>query len=289
MEMGRPDKAAVDFARALELVPDGRGWEIEGSAVCQDLFAQEPIFAKIMALRPKDGNLYLAHARSLAKTKTWDKALDVYDRAALLKPGDLTLRLERGDCLANLGRWDTAAADYEQVLESNPDDVDLWYQAAMAQLAAEKTDRYTAICSRLWGRFGKTVSFAVAQRVGYAIVASPLVASKVPAAKLEVVAAGTAAFGPALVRAGKWEDAIREFEQPAIPTIGARKSWSLLFQAMAHHRLGHAARAREDFDKAKRGFEVAGRDKHTIPTWAQRIEFQTVLREAEALLKDGAE
>ena len=158
----------------------------------------------------------------------------------------------------------------------------------MAQLAAGKTDRYRAICSRLWGRFGKTVSFAVAQRVGYAIVASPLVASKVPAAKLEVVAAGTAAFGPALVRAGKWEDAIREFEQPAIPTIGARKSWSLLFQAMAHHRLGHAARVREDFDKAKRGFEVAGRDKHTIPTWAQRIEFQTVLREAEALLKDGA-
>ena len=233
-------------------MPDGRGWEIEGSAVCQDLFAQEPIFAKIMALRPKDGNLYLAHARSLAKTKTWDKALDVYDRAALLKPGDLTLRLERGDCLANLGRWDTAAADYEQVLESNPDDVDLWYQAAMAQLAAGKTDRYTAICSRLWGRFGKTVSFAVAQRVGYAIVASPLVASKVPAAKLEVVAAGTAAFGPASserangrMRSGNSSN--RRFPRSGLASRGAccSRRWPTTGWAMPPGRAKILTRPRE--------------------------------------------
>jgi len=285
-ERNRPDKAAADFVRALELMPENPDWEIERGAICWNLYALHSIFTKVLDLRPKDGDLYLARARSHAELKAWDKAIPDYDRAAELKPGDLNLRLKRGFCLVNLGRWDQAASDYAKGVESNPDGVDVWYQAAMAQLAAGRTEAYARVGSRMLDRFRTTVNPQIAELVGYALVSAPTTATNIPVSKLEVLAAGSKALGAVLYRAGKWEEAVTELEQLVQKARGFRQSWSWLFLAMAHHRMGHAATARQLLDKARKWFDEAGRDEKSNPNWAQGVEFRTLRREAEGLLNE---
>ena len=53
---------------------------------------------------------------------------------------------------------------------------------------------------------------------------------------------------------------------------------------MVHDRMGHAAVARQFLDKARKWSDEASNDEKTNPTWAQRVEFQTLRREAEGQL-----
>ena len=205
-----------------------------------------------------------------------------YDRAAEFKPADLKLHLDRGACLANLGRWDRAASDYAHGLESKPDDVDIWHEAAMAQLAAGKTNSYARICSRLWDQLGEDVNLEVTQIAGYAAMVAPIADAEFPVAEVEASATGGPAHGAALYRSGKWEEAVRMFEQATATPF--RQSCCWLFLAMAHDRLGHAEPSRQFLDKAVKWFEEAEKDQKTNPSWSERVEFQTLRREAEGLL-----
>jgi WD40 repeat protein/tetratricopeptide (TPR) repeat protein len=61
-DLNRPDRAAADFAQALNLIPDSREWERERRLICQDLYGSESIFARLMELRPQDAGLYSTRA-----------------------------------------------------------------------------------------------------------------------------------------------------------------------------------------------------------------------------------
>ena len=144
-ELGRLDKAAADFVRALEsgpTVPTGMlnsQCGLPGTVRHSVHFCQGHR-APAKRRRSLPGPVPARTPEGRHGTKEFDD----YERAAELKPGDLKLRLERGLCLAHLGRWNEAASDYAKGLESNPGGVDVWYQAAMAQLAAGKTEGYGA-------------------------------------------------------------------------------------------------------------------------------------------------
>jgi hypothetical protein len=81
-------------------------------------------------------------------------------------------------------------------------------------------------------------------------------------------------------RAGRWQDAVAAL-QAAIdahaPDEGT--AWDYFFLAMAHHRLGYAARARTDFDLAVRWW-----DGHNVLTPQEITELSAFRSEAEALL-----
>jgi tetratricopeptide (TPR) repeat protein len=136
----------------------------------------------------------------------------------------------------------------------------------------------------MYARFGGTTNPEIAQRLSYALADRPDVGANVPLAQFEVLTAGTGAFGAALYRAGKWEEAVSEFDQPGRGASGFRLAWQWLFRAMAHAQLGDPASARQYLDRARKWFDEASRQESTRPTWVQRVEFQTVRREAEELL-----
>jgi WD40 repeat protein/tetratricopeptide (TPR) repeat protein len=280
----RPDQAAADFARALDLLPDTPDGEAERGAVCRELLASPPVLARVMELRPKHGDLWLTRAVSSAERNEWAKALPDYDRAAELKPADQALRLRRGRCLAELGRWDEAAADYARGLESKPDDAEAWYHAAVVQLAAGKTDTYRSICARMLDQFGKTENARAAARLGFTLVQMPAAPSDLERLLQLGEGGNVLVQGAALYRAGKWEQAVRVLETPAGWT-GPSQVWAWLFLAMAHDRLGHAAPARQFLEKAQAWIDAADRKETLYADRFQRVEFHTLRREAEELLK----
>jgi WD40 repeat protein/serine/threonine protein kinase/tetratricopeptide (TPR) repeat protein len=285
-ELGRTDKAAAEFVRALEVMPEGPDGENERSAICRDLLAMPGVLVRVMELRPKDGDLYLARARAHAERKAWDEAIRDYDRAAELKPDDLRLRLDRARCRAILGRFVQAASDYAKGLESRPDDVLLWHEAAMAHLAAGKHEGFGRICARMWDKFGKTVNSEIAQRAVFTIVLAARPIDTIPMVDLEMYGPGDPAFGAVLYRDGKWEEAVRELEQSALKSVGFHQAWCWMFLAMAHGRLGHAATAREFLENGRRWIDGAGANELDSLNWTRRVELQTLRREAEELLNE---
>jgi WD40 repeat protein/serine/threonine protein kinase/tetratricopeptide (TPR) repeat protein len=285
-ELGRPERAAADFARALDLVPEGPDGQTQRNAVCRELLALPSVFAKVMELRPKDGDLYLARARSHAERKAWGEAIHDYDGAAELKPSDRTLRLDRGRCLAVLGRFDEAAADYAKGLESEPDDVLLWHEAAMAHLAAGKRDAHARICARMWNQFGGTVNASVAQLVILTVVQSREPKSGIPPVQLEMYGGGGFTYGAVLFRTGNCAEAVRKLEQSALTSTGYRQAWCWLFLAMSHARMGQGTTGREFLEKARSWIRQSGWDELGGPEWAEHVELQTLRGEAEEALKE---
>jgi hypothetical protein len=100
-------------------------------------------------------------------------------------------------------------------------------------------------------------------------------------------------LGAALYRAGQGREALRRLGE-------ASKAYSLaadqrrrqpivynwLFQAMAHHALGHEHKATEWLQKAVRWMDEVAEDKTLGPMpWNRRLTVRLLRREAEALLK----
>lgn len=82
-------------------------------------------------------------------------------------------------------------------------------------------------------------------------------------------------LGAALYRAGKHKEAVKELNESMRLRDGGGTNWQSLFRAMAHHRLGDKAKAREWFDKAKL-------DKDA--DWQERLIYTRLRQEAATLL-----
>jgi WD40 repeat protein/serine/threonine protein kinase/Flp pilus assembly protein TadD len=98
-------------------------------------------------------------------------------------------------------------------------------------------------------------------------------------------------LGVALLRAGRYQEAIERLEAfDAVRGKGSNVS-SRLYRALAHHRLGHTEDARRLVDGARAWLAEFRRDP-LHPTWplarrpvtADRLEWQQLLREAEELV-----
>src|SRR5439155_26126944 len=112
-------------------------------------------------------------------------------------------------------------------------------------------------------------------------------------------------LGALLYRAGRYDEALRRLQEAAgVPqhafwNVDGRgaggRVYNALFQAMAYARLGHTAETRGSlgqavqwFEEFQRQSEPAGGDAPAVPLpWWQKLEFQLLRREAEALM-DGA-
>jgi tetratricopeptide (TPR) repeat protein len=92
------------------------------------------------------------------------------------------------------------------------------------------------------------------------------------------------AEGAALYRLGMYEDAITRMDLCAqLPDIKRRAEGPhpvhLAIRAMAHHRLGHAARAKGSLDQLRKAMK--------IEPWANDDEARVFLEEADALLRSS--
>jgi tetratricopeptide (TPR) repeat protein len=289
-DLGRPDRAAADIARAFDVLPPGPAGPGLRSELYRELQLSPALFAKVLKLRPKDGELWLARARYHAGRDEWPKALPDYEKAVLLKPDDLPLRLDRGRCLARLGRWQESAADYQKGMESRPEDSFVWHEAAMSHLMAGRVDDYRKMCQRMLEQFSKTTKQDVASRLVYTLLQAPqAVADMDEVLRLaDLNTRGGPGYGAALYRAGRLKEAAAVLEEKAELGDGQGRAWPRLFLAMAYGRLGEAGKARKYLEAAEAWIEEANRDERLYLFWAQRLEFDVLRREAREFVSKGA-
>jgi formylglycine-generating enzyme required for sulfatase activity/tetratricopeptide (TPR) repeat protein len=96
-DLGQHEKAAADFARALELAP-GDPW------IADDAVRQDELFARVVAARPQDAGLWLSRGAWMARCRRWPEAAAATGRSVELGPDnfrawyfDAVLRLQTGD------------------------------------------------------------------------------------------------------------------------------------------------------------------------------------------------
>jgi tetratricopeptide (TPR) repeat protein len=271
------------------------------------------------------GDLYARRARAHAELRQWEKAQADYGKALEAEPDRWDLWAGRARAAAGLGRWEQAAADYTKALERRGNDPDLWlgrgqaeaergqwakaaadlgkavalgrhepevrFQSALALLAAGDVEGYRRACARLLQRADG--SDAPARRLlARACTLAPDSGADLQALLRQAEqaveadprsAADRGLLGALLYRTGKFGPAVRHLEEAIRLSADKVDPLDQLFLAMAQQRLGHAADARKALDSATE--KVKGPAGGASIPWPERLEYELVWREAEALLK----
>jgi tetratricopeptide (TPR) repeat protein len=236
---------------------------------------------------PARWDLWAGRAAAAAGLGRWDEAAADYTRAIERKGDDPDLWLRRGQAEAERGKWDRAAADLGKAIGLGRNEADVAHQHAVALLGAGDREGYRHACARLARRLGGSDDEAalslVARSCTLAADAVPDLQPQVRRAEQTVGANPRSApelvrLGALLYRAGQFEPAVRRLEEAA--RLGgegpAPRGW--LFLAMANQRLGRGTEARKWLDRA-----AAGAGSPSVP-WQERLEYQLLRREAEALV-----
>jgi tetratricopeptide (TPR) repeat protein len=127
--LGNPDKAALHFAKAIELRPKDTRFLLARAKFFVERSRWDEAdddYAKAVALAPKNFALWTERAKYHAKRMQWEKAIADCSRAIDLmnklankdgSPDAITvpLLIERGRIYAKKGQWDKVADDYAMV------------------------------------------------------------------------------------------------------------------------------------------------------------------------------
>jgi tetratricopeptide (TPR) repeat protein len=145
-------------------------------------------------------------------------------------------------------------------------------------------------CSVIVQRYGQSTSPEEANTVGDCCAVGPAALAEfqpaIRAARLAVEDSPEKCnwhntLGAILYRAKQNAAAIEELKESVRLNPVGGSSFDFLFLAMAHHRLGKGIEARSWLDKAAQAHA-----KQSPTFWTDRLEWQLLHREAEALLKE---
>jgi tetratricopeptide (TPR) repeat protein len=255
-------------------------------------------FTRALQLAPDDAVTYANRAAAYEAKGDDARARADREKARQLdpKPGHYA---DRGAEAARGGRWAEAAAAFGQLTEMEPDNPTGWYHLAIAHLGGGDLPAYRRACATLMERFGATREPHVASTVLYACLPGPsAVAADDRLARLADIAAphfrgNVRLAGAVAYRRGRYEEAVRHFDEAGKGF--ALRPWDWLFLAMAQQRLGHAGEARRLLARAaawideadKSGARGKAGSETTWGGWFERVEVQSLRREAEALLGDA--
>jgi tetratricopeptide (TPR) repeat protein len=262
LSQSRWDEAAADFARELELLPTGRRWD-------------EPRSVRALAL---------AH---------WDRA---YARLLELRPDDGQLWSVRGRYYALRDRWDLAAADFARGIKSASPDIEEWFEHACLRLIVGDNEGYQATVREIQRRAGYTKdpfeAFVLARTA--AMTAEQVVeAGQVTRCAEHAVANSLSAWylhalGLAHFRAGQFVEAIQRLEESNAGNWAEQgKMQNRLVLAMAHQRLRHTAQSRALVDEVERWWQTLeaaktdGAIAFSVTYW---LPLQLLRSEAEAVI-----
>lgn len=261
----------------------------------------------------KAANALLDRGRWYIGEHRWDDAHAAFTKAIQRRPDHVSVWVERGDLYTRLGLWNLAAADYAREMELREPDTTLrWYQCALLRFSVGDVEGYRQACRTMRQRFAGSLYIPFAEEVVRAQLLSPgpdadlqelvalieKVVATQPWSAYSLYILGTAHY-----RAGQYEPAIRRLgEAPAVTDWGVRfLSHSVL--AMAYHRRGQAAQAREALDRAAQVLDQWTRERYeshqerwSLPrgakavwpvAWWDYLECQLYYREAKVLI-DGS-
>jgi superkiller protein 3 len=302
---GRLDEAIAAYRQSLDRDPKYAKAHVNLSLTLERTGQLEEAVAaarRAVALDPDLPNAYLALGLALRSRGELDDALAVFSEAIRRQLPGAGLWRERANCFARQGKWRQAAADYAQASQRSPNDPALWYDQAVARLAAQDRDGYRRVCAGMLERFANAKTPSASLWVVHTCILGP---EAVPdyrqvlrlgeqfKAKYRTNWYWLTRVGGAYYRAGRFEEAIQTSEAACQVHGSAGNAYDWLFLALAHHRLGRAAEARRWLDKAGPWIERASRGKiadSRTPTplaWNDRVALEALRREVEALLGAG--
>jgi WD40 repeat protein/tetratricopeptide (TPR) repeat protein len=258
----QPEKAAADFARAQDLVPQDRNWSSPRSTMILALARSERAYDVLLELRPDDGSL----------------------------------RTGRGRYYALRSQWDRAAADFARGIASAPPESEGWFEHACLRSIVGDRVGYQKFVQEMRQRAGRTddplVAFVLARSVNLA--ADSVVEPEQAIRWAEQAVASDRnpwylhALGTAHFRAGHLDEAIARLEESnAASWTEEGKAQNRLVLAMAYQRQGNVPKARVELDEVTKwwnGLEAAKTDDAiTMPT-TDWLPIQVLRREAEAVI-----
>jgi tetratricopeptide (TPR) repeat protein len=239
--------------------------------------------------------LLLKRAGLHARLGHWEQAADDYDKAIDHGAKGWEPWHERGLAHAQLGQWDKASESFARAATFPDAPSEVWTHHALLRLHLGDQKGYRAACARLVERFSDNDPYAVSQTCALAPDAVTDLNRVVQLA--EKAGASTencyslSILGGVLYRAGRFKEAAAKLTKSAEMQYGqgdTERAW--LFLAMAEHRLGRQNEAKQALDRAVQGFENISKAKAKEAAednrnfWVERLEFQILRREAEALL-----
>jgi tetratricopeptide (TPR) repeat protein len=296
---GATDEAAVDLARALDLLPETE-WSDGIFDVAQQ--AGPGLFDKLAA-RAKDTRLLVYRADDLAfRQRRPDLAEVEFEKGLKGRPHDPLLLRSRGHMYWAYGQWDKAAADFATLFKHNDpgeDEVFLWWMIGTAFAAAGKTEEYRQVCARMLERFGQTNDPIAANHTAWVCLYLP----DPPGDRKKLLALAKKAYeadpnpawsvaGLALAhtRAGQHEEAVRLLQgyKPPPEHWEPDEVYATLVLGIAQARSGQADKAREQLTSGLARLDRKFPPDTRVPMlpphgWAQS---QALRREAEELLKN---
>jgi serine/threonine-protein kinase len=261
----RWDEAAADFARALARVPDGPAQSAIRMPICEELIRWEQVFSRVVVLRPRDHESWLAH----------------------------------GNVLARRADWKGAAADFARAISLKPEKHPLWYQQTMLLLACGDEQGYRRHCRDMLARFGATQDPVIAERTAKSCLLLPCGTEQLH--ETSSLAETALAKGPdhefypffelvkGLVeyREGSFAAAERRLGKLVADD---NPDWNLappayFILAMAQHRLGQSAKAGESLTRATKIMDEQVPDlAHAGDSWHAWLMNRVFRSEAEALI-----
>jgi tetratricopeptide (TPR) repeat protein len=248
----RPAQAAADLVRALDLFPSSDSWYAPRNKALAEFVASDEVFAELLKLRPDDTMLRICRGRGQVGENLWQRAMDEYERVIKSRPG--------GD------EW----FEYAALLLLNDDEPGYREFTEWAiNKAGAKPEPFTAYAL---ARMNSLVPRPVAEP-----------ARAIAWAKQAVDSGSTAwfvhALGLAHLRAGQWNEAVKQFEES---NAAWGKPMNLLGMAIVDFRRNRTDAARARLNEAIEAFPTPG-DGQWGP--ADRVEMYLLRREAEALAK----
>jgi formylglycine-generating enzyme required for sulfatase activity/tetratricopeptide (TPR) repeat protein len=260
-ESGRHEEAAADYCRALELTPGDRSW------IATDLAERDQVLAHAVAIRPRDAVLWRA----------------------------------RADQLGRRGRWGEAAAASAKSVEFGPADAFNWYFDAALRLQVGDVEGYRRDCREMLARFGDTEDLSVANMTAKTCLLSPdAVAGRTVSFKITRLPPSETEGGLAhrwflLCRAlgdyrtGRFDAAVEAVGRVAPKSDdGSLAATAYVILALAEHRRGHAAEARQALARAwlllQEGWLGLYRGQTLGSDWHDWLRCELLRREAEALI-----
>jgi Flp pilus assembly protein TadD len=225
---------------------------------------------------------------------------DVFPRVVADRPTDTQLAIARGRYLAWLGRWSAARAAYDTAIHSRTNLEDAHDEYACVLLLQGDVAAYRGWCVRLAQQFdGRPSSYAGFLLARASVLApqafndpSTLVRWAEPGAKENPQSPHTLyVLGLACLRAGRLDEAVRYFQASMSDPPHWLDVSNWLGLAIAHHHLGHAAKARSWYEKARTWIDQKQRERanktlfYTPPLMVTDwVEVLVLRREAEALI-----
>ncbi|MFO0807852.1 MAG: protein kinase [Gemmataceae bacterium] len=252
-------------------------------------------FSAVVERTPHDPNAWRDRAKTYAALRRWDEATADYTKELELTPKDWTAWYERAGCHASAGRWAAAEADLQRAVELDANDFyDPKSRLALVRLTTGNTAGYRDACAALMQPQRGTIRTLQANQVVWTCVLAPgavpdmgrlVKMSEFDAARYPKDHQILNTLGAALYRDGKFEEAVRRLNEAV--TLHGKGGHALdwVFLAMASHRLGKSAVARDALATAERTWAARTADDPG-PDWAERAEIAVLLNEARQTLAE---